>query len=1284
MKKVLILSFLLLVSSLVNAQKKYDKLWNEIEKLELEGKFKSAYKIADKIFKKAKRSNKSNHIVKSFIYKSKFSLQLEEDSQRKIIIELEAYIDKASFPTNALLESVYAGYLEQYLQANRYKIRKRTPVEFPKESNDFEKWDANTFVIQIDRHYRASLKEEDRLKKRPIEGFEILLSHSKTSQKFRPTLFDFLAHRAIKFYSASKWYVKRPKEQFYINNPVVFAASDLFIKEPFFTKDSVFSNRNVLKLYQKLEAFHQQKNTTAYADVVLNRLQFSKQNATIENKETLFLKALQNLSLELGEDESSSFINYHLADYYYKKSQRYNAKKDPKLKNNRIEALAICNKVISKFPNSDGGLLCKILKSRILDQSLSIEIEKYMVPEKPFLAKVTFKSVDSLYLSIYKVPHQFIENLHYTKRDSAIVHLIKHKKPSTIEFYKLQPQKDFYNYTTEIALPKLPKGKYILIASSKKEVKKIKDIFNYSSITMTNLSFVSINKRNQVMVKVLDRSHGNSIQDATILVKGKNFHQEGTTNKHGEFRLYKNNEPHYDLNVTVVHKTDTLSHKGYSLYRYYSYKDNNEDDGRIAKMSLFLDRSIYRPGQIVYFKGVLVEKNKGKTNVVPNTYTSIIIMDANGQELKEFRLKTNEYGSISGEFKIPKNVLTGKFSIEMDEDYGTADEDEDEYYGKLEDIEMAEVDFSVEEYKRPKFEVTFKDVTQNYVLGDSILVSGNAKAFLGTNISEAKVTYSITRNIANDWSRSYNSSSKQIIKTGTTQTDARGNFAINFIATPDSLAVKEHKPVFIYAIETSVTDINGETRSATKIVRVGFHNIKLDVSIGGKLDQSFSQEFNLETKNLNDQPIDADVEVTVYKLSSPNRVLRTRPWLPVELPSIDKETFLKLFPHEIYDNKDLKAHWEKGDLVLSKKFKSQDVKKVALDQIKDWKSGTYILQVKATDIFKDEVFTEKTFEVYNPEETQPSDHKLFSFEVVNSNYKKDGYVALKLRTAADILYANVQAYYEEESIFKETVPVVQGSTIVKIPVKKAYKGSVDFNIYFSKFNSLYSKEHSVSFPQQEKLLNIETLSFRNKLTPDMNETWSFKITNSNQKAAQAELLASMYDTSLDQFQKHNWNTQLGFNEYNYYNSPRVDTDGLFSTKQFKILKRSSYHYSTISLVRDYHRLRWFGFNFGQSEYANRTYLRGLKAKAKPKKASKVKGNINGIVADESGSLPGVSVLVKGTTTGTETDFDGFYSLNAPVGSELIFSYLGYQSHSLTVDKSGTHSRSTERMVWEER
>ncbi len=1261
MKKIIILLFLVFGSQFIQAQNKFEKLWDEVVEFELEGKYKSASEVVTKILKKANRSQKSDQILKSLIYKSKFSLLLEEDAQEQIVLEIEGYIKESEFPTNNILASVYAEFLQQYFVKNRYRISDRTKINNDEIASDFKNWDTETFLKQIANYYNQSLQRESELKKLPIKNYKAILTQSKTSEKFRPTLYDFLVHRSINFYKVDRWYVTQPTGKFQISNEKVFATSNEFVKEKFYTLDSIFSNRNVLKLFQKLELFHQNKDTIAYVDVVLSRLKFSLDNTTLSDKKNLYKRALENLSQRYKNQEIGAIINYQLSNFYYKESEIYHAKNDSVLKSARIKALKICDDVIEKYPYSDGGFLCKILKNKIEEEFIEITTEENVTPNKPFLGKVVFKGVDSLYVSVYKIPYQYFQTNNKYLKDSLALKVINANKQVSSTLYKLQSVKNYYKYSTEIILPELSIGNYLIVSSKNKNSKTLNDIYGYGTITSSNLTMVTVKGEKEVTLRFLDRETGAPLPKVKVglnIEKLKSSKNE--TNKYGEYYIKKDKDYHNNIKIMAVYKSDTLVHNQFYINRKYNYENNDEN---IAKMTLFLDRSIYRPGQTIYFKGLLFENKKGKTKVVPNVYTYVAIYDANGDEIKEYRLKTNEYGSISGEFKLPSNILTGEFSIEMDEDYGDENDVEDPYWEEHEHTDFTEIYFSVEEYKRPQFEVSFNEVNENYIVGDSISISGNAKAFLGSNVSDAAVEYSITRTLVGNYY-----SNNTVIKSGSLKTDNEGNFKVTFIAFPDSLINKKTKPIFSYSIKADVTDINGETQSKEKAVFIGYHNLKVSVVMSNKMKSDLDQVIQINTQNLNGKLISAAVNVKIYKLKEPNRVLRIKPWALVELQTIPKKKYIELFPHELYDSLELQKNWYKNEKVFTKSFNTADEQKMKLQNISTWEPGTYLLEVSATDIFKDTVNFNRRFEILNPQKPNLSNGNLFNYELVNTSYKKDKNVSIRLNTLVEDLNIMLEVTYKDEVVFKKNINIKNNTIVAKIPVYNKYKDNININLSAVKYNSFYTEKFTVNFPEAEKELMVETISFRNKLTPDQKETWSFKIADSNGKNAEAEVLASMYDASLDKFKEHYWVKKFGFRDNNYWYYSGVSTYGNFSTTTLKnFIQPRSINSSRV--LKNYHQINWYGFNFGNTTYKNNIYLTSINSNRLPK--GYIEGNINGVITDDIGMpLPGVNVLVKGTSIGTQTDFDGFYSINASVGSQLVFSYVGFVSSEIKVNKSG--------------
>ncbi|NAS11438.1 alpha-2-macroglobulin family protein [Poritiphilus flavus] len=1266
MKKAILLMLLALGFQCVYAQTKYEKLWKEVEQFELEGKFKSASEVVDKILQKSDRSNDSDQIVKSFIYKSKFALLLEENAQKSIVKEIQEQIKASEFPTDALLKSVYAGFFEQYLAHNRYKISTRTETLNSDQTDDFEKWDLNTLVTFIADQHQEALQHSNRLKDISIEKFKAILTESNTSKKYRPTLYDFLMHRALTFHKIDRWYVNRPSERFFLTDPVIFESTEKFVEEPFVTVDSVFSNQKALKLYQRLESFHKNQDTTAYIDVVIQRLKFSRDQSSLGDKDQLYLNRLELLLENYDGHPISGVIAYEIAEQLFKASNISNAKSNPQSAELRIKAHNICKEVIDKYPNSDGGLLCKILTNKIERQELDIEIEKNIVPNKPFLGRVSFKNIDSLYISIYSVPNAFMEGAYYYQHDSLALDVISSKKAAASMFYNLQQRKDFYSHSTEIDFPELSEGAYLIVASSLEAPKTLNEIYAYEKAQVTNLVLLSSLTDQRLNLKLLHRSNGNPISGAKITLRDdKDYLQVGETDAKGTFSVKRQKKESYNLKASVTKGNDSIANQGLWLgakngYDYY-------EDNHMAKMSLFLDRSIYRPGQTLYFKGIVTETKKGKTKVVPNVWVTLMVYDTNYEELKEIRLRTNEYGSVHGQYEIPRNTLTGEFTIEMDEDYGTEEDNEDPYWYKIDDFEMAEVSFSVEEYKRPRFEVTFEEVKENLLVGDSVLVNGNAEALLGTAIKNATVKYTVERNTTSLRGSLYYQGKPRVVAQGEIKTTEKGDFKIPFLSVPDSTITPNHKPIYTYSVNAEVTDINGETRSAETVVRVGYHNLEARLKIASALNRNETNSAGIKTQNLNHQPIPALVEIQIFKLREPTTVFRKKPWSLVEAHIIEKSEYRRLFPNEPYDSLDLKQHWPKGEMVLKKQMQTNGEDKIALGDMKQWQIGAYTMVLSAIDNLKDTVKVERRFDVYDTNESSIPSTQLFDYKIINSAYKRDGFVHLQFSTAAEEVKFFLEGYCNDKEVYKEEIDIKKGISSIKIPVREHYKDQMVFNAYFVKFNSFYSKQFAVDFPQVTKGLSIETISFRNKLVPDSNETWSFKITNSDNQHAEAEVLASMYDASLDQFRKHEWNQQLEWANYYSPYAPRIEDRNSFRTTNFR---KFNYALRTnvLSFLKNYHQLNWFGLDFGSTKSDNNRYLQKLKNKTyEPPRAE---GNISGIVTDPDGiPLPGVNVMVNGTTLGTQTDFDGYYSINAPIGSELIFSYLGFLNDMAPVPPS---------------
>ncbi|MGY0426242.1 MAG: MG2 domain-containing protein, partial [Polaribacter sp.] len=774
---------------------------------------------------------------------------------------------------------------------------------------------------------------------------------------------------------------------------------------------------------------------------------------------------------------------------------------------------------------------------------------------------------------------------------------------------------------------------------------------------------------NSYHYQIVDRNTGKPIKNAEIHLKneqkqrGALLHKKLKTDTNGFASFISKN--YYQNVVISVKTTNDVATFG----NYYLHK--NDRDTKIQEVKtyikpfIFTDRSIYRPGQTVYFKAIVLKKQGDKSEVFTNEYVEITLKDVNNQIVKTRNLKLNEFGSVAGKFIIPNNGLTGKFTIEVTKNL---EKNSSEYY-KLDHNNSIAI--SVEEYKRPKFETDFKPVKESFKINDSVTVNGFAKAFSGAIITDAKVVYRVHRKVQfpswHYWRRPNNNSSSQEITHGETSTDAAGNFSIKFKALADESISKENSPVFTYEITADVTDVNGETKSATTTVKVGYHSLLATISMENTMDKNTTKNsLQIETKNLNGEFVPAKGTLKIYKLQAPNNPQRKRPWAVPFYQDISENTFRKLFPNEAYFKEEMdENNWKKGTLVFNADFNTEKEKKINLKNSRKWISGKYIAVLESKDTFGQAVKDEKRFTVFSTKDKTVLDHKLFTIKTDKSLYKIGDDVLLQIGSASKNMTVVVQIEKKHTIVKTHFIKLNNTVKTLKIPVNKDDLGGFAIKYHFVNYNYFKSGSLLINVPEVQKNIRIETNIFRDKLQPEATETWSFTIKNDKNDAVTAEILASMYDASLDEFKPHNWSFNPIAPKPTYYSYKTSVANQSFGTNNFYILNNNNRYYGFPNI--NYTTYNWFGFGLNNNNWLNIRYLQEVKRKFKSSR-KEFDGTINGFVADENGaSLSGVSILIKGTSFGTKTDFDGKYSLKIKKGDVLVFTYLGYKSQKISIN-----------------
>lgn len=1242
MKNYFIL-ILLAFTGLVSSQN-YEKNWEKVIALENENKLKSANEEVQKIYGKAKRRKDETQIIKTFFYTSKYLQALDEEAQTKIITNLKSEIKETSIPTQALLHYIYAKCLQSHLFKNKYNIQKFTSIDSA-YTKDFRTWPVNILENEIKLAFDTSVKNEKILKDTPLLNYELIFNFIKYEDFKDASVYDFLATEGITYYTSQIDEERFRNEEDLNRKDIFFNTTSEFADSSFdFVKDPDLTN--ALGLYQKLERTSKHKQEHQF-----NRILFLKDLFQVSND--YFLKVLNRFQKNHLYNEMLQKVLYEKANIY----QRNASKKE--FPSYNILAIKTYDSILN-LSRSNTYKKAVNAKNEINSRELQIHFLQQIYSKENTRAMVTYANTDNVTLSFYKIKHSFFkENDSRIKKDSLVNQFRKNNLPTKKVTYPLENKGDYFTYTTEILLPQLESGHYLVYMDSKQKNDSIKvRAYEYETLTVSNLALLSHITNNRIYYQSLDRKTGMPIEH--VKIESADFTLYTDENGKADTKLPERN--YYDNPILLSKDSDSLHIENNYVYQYRY--DSDKDETLSAKVEFYLDRAIYRPGQIVYYKGIALWKKNNQTTVIPNLKVKLILEDANGDDIKEMVVTTNEFGSFSGQFALPQTGVTGEFTITAEE---PDDVENDPLYDKKE-LEHpfwdnqeygngSSVSFKVEEYKRPKFEITFNPIKETYTVNQKISVSGSAMAFSGSAISNSKATYKIVRKSFENYRRYYHDELHTVAE-GEVETDASGKFVIDFIAEPYERFKKESFPIFSYDISVSITDINGETRTNETTVKVGYHSLNLNVALPKIVESNKKEMLGLNSENLNNEFVPVKGELKFYFIGNVENKWKGKLWKEPELTNIDDNQFEQLFP---YEKKSAKNSVEK--LVYTKLVDTEKDRKIALDFMSYWKTGYYKVVFTAKDSFGNSMDTDSQFKLFQSRDKQKPSDELFTIKQLNANPKKDGYASVEITSNFGDLYLTANAFHNSINYDSKDIQLEKNKAVLRFPVKKEFKNNIKIHFETIFENQYSSKAFQVALIEENKPeLLFEVENMRNKLEPGSNETWTFKIKgNSNNEA---EVLASMYDSSLDQFTKKSWN-QVAFpdNIRNYgLNQTPLGFERISTA--LRGLNDATKYYSINEIKTS---LLWFGFNFADAnDYYTKTMYNNLFEKNKGKIPSNAK-SVTGIVNEGGLPLPGVSVVIKGTTRGTQTDMDGYYEIDVAYGEELVFSFIGMEDKTIKVN-----------------
>jgi hypothetical protein len=1161
----------------------YTTLWKKVDSLDSQGLPKSAYEVVEKIMQRARNEKNYTQEIKAWIYSVKYLNQLEEYGFEKTLKKMEESVVKMPAPSRQIMHSMMGEIYWMYYNNNRYSILDRSYTsESPGE--DIAAWDARTLLNRVLSHYSRSLMQPDSLQKIKIEIFDDILNiNQKESRSLRPTIYDFLAHRAIDFYSNSESGLTQPADQYIPDDPKLFSPAAQFAFLSIESKDSLSLTWHSLKTMQKLLSFHHlYKNPDVLTDADLKRLKFVYNNSPLPEKDSLYMQALLMLKERFSNDSASGWVSYEIALMYQKIGYQYHPKNKPEYKWYHKKAADECTEVINKFPGSWPAANCKALLSGIQAISFQTQCERYSIPDKPTLVSIQYQNLNKLNYIIYKSDARKLFEKTKNKSSSEVIEYISTLPLVSKGSFALTVDGDFQNHTAEAMLPSLPIGEYAIVFSYKDDIKTDTNAVSYFQLSKTWLSYYfQMNEESEYTYYVLNRESGLPEQGVTAEMWKEEYDyrkqeyvftklQSFTTDINGSFSVPATKNYRY-FRVHLTKGTDRLYSDDY-LYQYEPYK--SKEQFRTVTY-FFTDRAIYRPGQTLFFKGIVIETD-GKTNrIKPNHTSTVILYDVNFQKTGELKLTTNEYGTFNGTFTLPSEGLAGNMSLSC---------------------ESGSTYFSVEEYKRPAFEATFEPVKESYKLNAVIKVKGKAMSYSGVPIDGASVSYKITRQAWYPyryyWGWYPPLPSETVMGYGTSKTGDDGSFDVEFTAKPDLSLSPKYKPAFWYTVTADVTDINGETHSTSHAIAVGYESFYLTTNVYNNINTKDPAPLKLYATNLSGQPIEASGTFNISQVLPPDKYFSERPWEKPEFTLFSEKELNASYPYLPFSDENSMNTWPKGKKVMSNDFKIIPGDTTYKGYGLKLPAGYYYLEAKAKDKNGEEVKYEQYFQVFEPKNGSVVHNDLFLISPVKTTCEPGEKAAFLVKSMAKDVKVLYQIEHNSRIVKKEWLTLSGEQRLIEIPVEEVHRGNFSVHFTVIKHARMYNFNETVHVPFTNKMLDIKFETFRSKLYPGEEEEWKLTIKDKKGDKMAAEMMATLYDASLDAFRNHYWYFWLNKNNWSrfYTQSGRSfsNTYGSF------LVNNLSRHYPTYGY--SYDDLNWFGFYMGYGRYGN---YRGGKHASRP-------------------------------------------------------------------------------------
>lgn len=1049
----------------------YEKLWKQVEQAQKKSLPQTVVNLTGEICQKALAEKNSPQLLKAYLCRAAFQERLTPDSLYTRLNEMEQWaVTETNEIDRAILHSILASEYAGYWQNNRRVIAARTDLATDKHPADVREWTPRQFVEKVDVHALASTHDVDRLIKTSTDGYQPFVEQGEQSAYYSHDLYHLLARRAI---SALK--------------SMTGAGAD-----------SLMQTR-IATLYQQMMDTYAARPDGADACLLATLDYWEWKNGSVLQDEAAYLQALDELMTRYADRPLC-------AEVYLRKAQWMSRGGEGQSVG---EAIRLCDEAIRRYASYARIGQMKQLRAELLRPQLAISAEGIGYPGDTLDLRVRYRTMDApVTLNIYATNLSGYSTRYDCNNDKTFRSLSPRRvysrqltlNPLPAE-HKSEADLPYLESITNLPLP-VPQeaGVYVVeVVPQAKNGRTSRCLLPVSRLRALTLDL----GEGQIEVTTLDGRSGHAEGGVRVCFysssdeENRRLLKEVVTDEQGK-ALVTLEKYDYNTCYTLSKGTDTALP---STGVYLSRLSRTSTDNRY-ELSLLTDRSIYRPGQTVYLKGVVYNKGKNSAQVVEGEWVSLELLDANLKQIATRRVQTNEFGSFTVDFALPSVCLNGQFMVRAQGNISGA------------------ARFQVEEYKRPTFEITFQPVTIPYCLGETVTLRGEVKAFSGASVQEMPLAWSLKRY---DRLRGYLNTDK-MLKADTVRLDAQGRFAIDIHLEGEvakALQPWQVRQGYTFEVEAAVTDEAGETQTASYTLSASSQAFNLNPSIPTQVCKEDTTQWMIHASNPQMSPLTLIAD-----------------WR-IEPETEDGELIAK----------DAKPTLS-GRCLTGKNNPSDTWHNVP--------SGRYRLTAWATDSLGHRVESTASFVLFSKEDYRPPVHAPLFFHERNMEVAAGEKASFCLGTSFKDAWVWMDIFTGGKRVESRLLQLSDTLMCVEMPYLDSYDESVTLLFNTLKEGELYSRTAFLKRIQPNRTLQMKWEVFRDRLRPGQEEEWRLVVTTPEGLPASAEMLALMYDASLDKLypNRQSWGVffapQLDWRNVRLNTASRLYLSPYFTIPDWKI------------------------------------------------------------------------------------------------------------------------------------